>query len=151
MCHKWCRRKEKEAPCRTQGGSSFKAIWASFVHLSWSILWLQQKVVSLLILWLLLRYLWKRREVVLELQWFQEQWDLCFTSHRCHHASHQLSKDQSQPPRDMPPPIDVPLPTDMLHPHGAPLPHWHTTTPADVPCHPPPHWCCHGSTTPCTV
>ncbi len=52
---------------------------------------------------------WKRREVVLELQAVQARWDLWFIPP--HHpympplTDHQPSKDQSQPPCNVPPPI----------------------------------------------
>ncbi len=71
----------------------------------------------------LLRCLWKRRQVVLELQWFHEYRDLWFTP-----PGHQPSNDQSQPlPRDIPPPLmchpqwNVQLPPPDAHPH------WHAT------------------------
>ncbi len=52
----------------------------------------------------LLHCLWKRRKVVLELQWFREQRDLCFTPPPTQWmpppASHQPSKDQSQTPQE---------------------------------------------------
>ncbi len=53
------------------------------------------------------RCLWKRREVVLELQWLRKQRDLCFPPP----ASHQTSN-----PRDMPPHTDVPHPMMRHHP-----------------------------------
>ena len=62
---------------------------------------------------LLLRCLWKKREVVLELQWFREQRDLCFAPLAINHVRTKVYTPQGyamhphkmcHPATDMPPP-----------------------------------------------
>ena len=90
---------------------------------------ISNSVVPIPFSYFLLRCLWKRRQVLLELQWFHEQWDICFIKplHRCHPlpAINQVR-------------TKVNAPQGMCHPTDVPPP-WFATPLGAAPlmCHPP--------------
>ena len=71
--------------------------------------------------WFPLPCLWKRRQVVLDLLWFEARWDLWLPTHPMP-AINQV-RTSLPPPRDMPPPLNMPHPTDVPPLNMLP-PHW---------------------------